>query len=406
MKLDPKTIKGLSEAGAYGDGEGLYLQVASSGTKSWIYRYQINSRRRSMGLGGFPAISLSDARKERNRLRLKVKAGLDPLDEKAANAARGEDVKKAQTARKMTFKVCAETYIDDMSPHWKNRKHEQQWRNTLKTYAYPVIGDKPAADIELDDVLAILQPIWLEKTETATRVRNRIELVIDWANVRKYGSGNNPARWKGNLDKVLPKPSKLKKVKHHKALPYDEAAVFMAALKKQPGSAAKVLQLVILTATRTSEAIEATWSEFDLEKAVWTIPAERMKGEKEQRIPLSKPALSILHEMKNGITGDIYVFPGQKVGRPLSNMAMIKVLHRMERKDITVHGFRSTFRDWVAEQTNFPRRVAEMALAHKLKDGAEAAYQRGDLIKKRTDLMDAWAAYCVPVSGNVIKLRA
>ncbi|WP_269619218.1 tyrosine-type recombinase/integrase [Zhongshania sp. BJYM1] len=406
MNLDPREIKELSDPGTYGDGEGLYLQVAKAGTKSWIYRYQINGRRRFKGLGGFPAISLSEARKERNRLRLKVKAGIDPLDEKADNVAKASAERKAEAARKMTFRNCAETYIDDMSPHWKNRKHEQQWRNTLKTYAYPVIGDKPAADIELDDVLAILQPIWLEKTETATRVRNRIELVIDWANVRKYGSGNNPARWKGNLDKVLPKPSKLKKVKHHNALPYDEAAVFMAALKKQPGSAAKVLQLVILTATRTSEAIEATWSEFDLKKAVWTIPAERMKGEKEQRIPLSKPALSILHEMKNGITGDIYVFPGQKVGRPLSNMAMIKVLHRMERKDITVHGFRSTFRDWVAEQTNFPRRVAEMALAHKLKDGAEAAYQRGDLIKKRTDLMDAWAAYCVPVNGNVIKLRA
>jgi len=398
MNLSPKEIKELCVSGTYGDGAGLYLQVTPNGTKSWIYRYQIDGRRRWLGLGGFPAVSLSEARKERSRLKLKVKAGIDPLNEKAENIAKAEVARKVQVARKMTFQNCAEAYIESMAPHWKNRKHEQQWRNTLATYAYPAIGSLAVADVDLDHVLQILQPIWLKKTETATRVRNRVELVIDWANVLKYGNGANPARWKGNLDKILPKPSKLKGNKHHAALRYDDMPTFMDALMRQRGLGARALELTILTASRTSEVLNANWDEFDLKKAMWIIPSDRMKAGKEHRIPLSPAAIKLLEGLRSDSGSEGHVFPGQKRGKSLSNMAMTKVLHRMGRKDITVHGFRSTFRDWIAEQTSFPQRVAETALAHRLKDGAEAAYQRGDLFDKRRDLMAVWAEYCLTPS--------
>jgi len=405
VKLSPRYIKEESKPGTYGDGDGLYLQIAKSGSKSWIYRYQINKHRRWLGLGGFPGVSLAKARKEKDRYKLSVKAGIDPIQEKEANKTVLENEKKKGIALKQTFSLCAEAYIESKEPEWKNRKHVQQWRNTLKTYASPVIGELPTAEIDLDHILQVLNPIWLEKTETATRVRNRIELVLDYATVKGYRSGQNPARWRGNLDKLLPKPSKIKKVKHHPALPYEDIPAFMATLNARKELAAKALVFTILTAARTSESLGATWDEIDLEKNTWVIPASRMKVEKEHRIPLSVPVIALLGELKADKKNQ-FIFPGLKRDKPLSNMAMANVLKRMERPDLTVHGFRSTFRDWVAERTNFPQRVAETALAHRLKDGAEAAYQRGDLLEKRKELMEVWADYCQPKTTNVARIRA
>ena len=405
MNLTPDKVKKLNKKGRYADREGLYLQVANNGTKTWIYRYQLNGKRRELGLGSIAFLSLSKARSKRDEYRLKVKGGVDPYLEKESNKLNIVIKEKEEAVRRQTFKKCAETYIDLKEPEWKNVKHAQQWRNTLKTYAYPIIGNLPVADVELQDVLKVIQPMWLEKTETATRVRNRIELVIDYASVMQYRTGENPARWRGNLDKLLPKPSKVKNMKHHSALPYDETASFMISLGAQKGLAAKALIFTILTATRTSEALNTTWDEVNLQKKVWVIPSSRMKAGKEHRIPLSSSAVALLNDLKTGQNSP-FIFPGMKNGKPLSNMAMTNVLRRMERADLTVHGFRSTFRDWIAERTNFPQRVAETALAHKLKDGAEAAYQRGDLLEKRKELMEAWADYCLPKASNVTRIRA
>lgn len=405
MKIDPLQLKSMSKPGSYSDGDGLFLKVGRSGSKSWIYRYQLAGRRRDIGLGRYPDVSLSGARKERNKLKRDVKAGIDPLDKKEVEKTKQKVERKGVEAKKQTFKKCAETYMDLKEPEWRNAKHVQQWRNTLKTYAYPVIGDLPVAEVELDDVLKILQPIWLEKTETATRVRNRIELVLDYASVMKYRSSENPARWRGNLESIMSKPSKIKKVKHHPALPYEDMPVFMSGLSPRKELAAKALTFTILTAARTSESLGATWDEIDLGKNIWVIPASRMKAEKEHRIPLSVPVIALLDELKADKKNQ-FIFPGLKRDKPLSNMSMANVLKRMERPDVTVHGFRSTFRDWVAERTNFPQRVAETALAHRLKDGAEAAYQRGDLLEKRKELMEVWADYCQPKTTNVARIRA
>jgi len=405
MSLTQEQLKNLDTKGLYSDGVGLYLQIATNGTKSWIYRYQLAGKRREMGLGGYPQLGLAKARKLRDQHRLQVKAGIDPLALKDEAKKTAELARKQESVRRMTFSRCAEDYIAQNEAGWKNGKHKQQWENTLKTYAYPIIGDLPVEEVELDHILTILKPIWNTKTETATRIRSRIELVLDYAKTLKYRTGENPAYWRGNLAHLLPKPVKLKKVKHHKALPYDEVGEFMLKLKSIDSLSAKALQLTILCGARTSETLEATWSEFDLAKKLWTIPPHRMKAEKEHRIPLSIPAIELLSDLKNKTESE-YVFNGAKVDKPLSNMAMLKVLDAMGRRgDITVHGFRSTFRDWIAEQTNFPRRVAETALAHQLKDGAEAAYQRGDLMEKRRDLMDAWARYCYPSSSNVVELK-
>ena len=403
MKLTADKVKAIAE-GTHADGGGLYLQVTDTGAKSWLYRYQIAGRRRWMGLGAYPKMTLAKARMARDAQQKLVKAGIDPLDVKSENAAEAERKRREQESLKMTFKLCAEAYIDHKAPGWSNAKHAQQWRNTLKTYAYPSIGQLPVAQVEIEHVLEILQPIWLTKTETATRVRNRIELVLDYASALKHRRGDNPARWRGNLANLLPAPTKLKDVQHHTALPYDDLPAFMADLAQAKGVAARALVLTILAATRTSETLNATWSEFELDKATWTIPKSRMKAGKAHRIPLSGPALQLLKALPRD-EGAVYVFPGQRKGKPLSNMSMTNVLRRMGRGDLTVHGFRSTFRDWIAEKTNYPRRVAETALAHKLKDGAEAAYQRGDLLEKRAEMMEAWARYCFPKKSKVVPIR-
>lgn len=404
MQLTADQVKAVKVSGSYSDGGGLYLHVVASGTKSWIYRYQIAKRRREMGLGGYPKLTLAKARLQRDFHRKQVKVGIDPLEVKRAATEQAVENRRQSKTLEMTFKRCAEAYIGQKEHGWSSHKHGQQWRNTLTTYAYPVIGELPVAHIDTQEVLEILQPIWLNKTETATRVRNRIELVLDYAGALKYRTGDNPARWRGNLANLLASPSKIREVKHHSAIPYDDISEFLVKLSNSKGLAARALTLTILAATRTSETLNATWNEFDLTKGVWTIPKSRMKGSRPHRIPLSEPAVVLLKNLETG-SGSDYVFPGMKKGKALSNMSMTTVLRRMDRGDLTVHGFRSTFRDWAAEKTSYSWRVAESALAHKLKDGTEAAYQRGDLLDKRVEMMDAWARYCFPEKSKVVKMR-
>jgi integrase len=293
----------------------------------------------------------------------------------------------------MTFDACAAAYIAAHNTSWRNAKHRDQWRNTLTSYAGPAFGSLPVQSIDVGLVMKALEPIWQAKPETASRLRGRIEAVLDWATVRGHRKGENPARWRGHLDKLLPARSKVHKVKHHPALPYNEMADFVAELRKQEGVAARALEFLILTAARTGEVIGARWDEVDVEEKIWVVPAARMKAGREHRVPLSSAAVAILEEMKKIRESD-FVFPGGKKGKPLSNMAMLAVLKRIGRSDLTAHGFRSSFRDWAAERTNFPREVAEMALAHTVGDKVEAAYRRGDLLQKRRQIMEAWARFC------------
>jgi len=387
-KLSAVAVRNKSTPGLFADGGGLYLQVTKSGAKTWIYRFMMSGRRRDMGLGAVHTVSLAEARDEALRCRQLVRQGIDPIEKRKAERLSAQ----AEAVKAITFKECAETYIKAHEPSWKNAKHIAQWTSTLTTYAYPVIGTLPIAEVDTGLVMKIIEPIWATKTETASRVRGRIESILDWATVRKYRSGENPARWKGHLDHLLPSKSKLQKEKHHSALPYNQISEFMNVLHKHKGTSARALAFTILTAARTGEVIGAMWPEIDFENKVWTIPADRMKAGREHRVPLSEGALKVLRAM-SAIRLDDFVFPGNSTNRPLSNMAMLTVLRRMKRADITVHGFRSTFRDWAAEQTNFPREVAEMALAHTIENKVEAAYRRGDLFEKRRKLMDEWADY-------------
>ncbi len=401
---DPLTalqVKKLSEPGYYADGGGLYLQVARGGSKSWIFKFKVAGKAREMGLGSVNTFSLAEARERAREQRQKLADGIDPI------AAKREDAlqRRMADASIITFDKAAERYIEAHAPGWRNDKHRQQWENTLATYASPIIGDLPVSRVDTAQVLRVLQPIWTAKAETASRLRGRIESVLDWARVQGYREGENPARWKGHLDMTLPARAKVARVEHHAALPWREVGAFMRELQAMPGASALAVQFIILTACRTSEAINAEWREFDLSGKVWTIPAERMKAAKEHVIPLSEAALRILAELRDQSDGD-YVFPGPK-GKPISNMAGLALLKRMGRADLTVHGFRSTFRDWAGESTAHPREVIEHALAHQLKDKAEAAYQRGTLFEKRRVLMADWAAFCdtVPASADVVPIR-
>ena len=392
-RLSALTVARTNEKGIYHDGGGLYLQVAAGGGKSWVYRYMLNGRAREMGLGPTSIIALADARAraaEARKLRLD---GIDPIE--ARNTKRA--AARLEAAKSVTFDICANAYIDAHKPGWHNPKHQDQWRNTLKTYASPVFGGLSVQAIDVGLVMKVLEPIWHDKPETASRLRGRIEAVLDWATVRGYRNGENPARWRGHLDKLLPARGKIRKVEHHAALPYRELPAFMVGLHGQEGIAARALEFLILTAARTGEVIGARWGEFNLDENLWIIPAARMKADREHRVPLSAPATAVIRELMKPGVGQ-FVFPGQTLTRPLSNMAMLKVLERMDRAQLTVHGFRSTFRDWAAEQTNAPSEVAEMALAHTVADKVEAAYRRGDLFEKRRELMEAWARYCCKAS--------
>jgi integrase len=380
-----------ADPGRHADGAGLHLLVKDSGSRSWVYRYMLNGKSRDLGLGaaGAGGLSLAEARNLATGLRLKVKAGVDPLVERQQAEAEVRAAEQAATVAGVTFKQMAETHIAANRDSWRNGKHRQQWQNTLTAYAYPVIGDMAVADVDTPHVLKILEPIWKEKAETASRLRGRIETVLDSAKARGYRTGENPARWRGHLAQILPLRSKLSRG-HHKAMPFDAIPAFLKRLREREAVAALALEFVILTASRTSEAIEATWVEIDLEKAIWTIPAARMKAGKEHRVPLPPRAVQILEGMQQ--LGSAYVFPGTR-SDSLSSMAMAMLLRRM-KADVTVHGFRSGFRDWAAECTGYSHEVAEMALAHTISSAVERAYRRGDLFDKRRQLMADWAAFC------------
>ena len=352
-----------------------------------------------MGLGSLITVSLAEARElalDCRKLRL---AGIDPI---TARADQRQQI-KLEAARALTFRECAEAYIAANKAGWSNPKHAAQWSATLSTYAYPVMGDLPVAAIDVALVMKVLDPIWSTKNETASRLRGRIERVLDWASVQGYRDGANPARWRGHLDHLLPRPSKVQRVKHHAALPYADIPAFMLQLRQQKGMAALALEFAILTVTRTGEVIGATWDEIDLDQAVWMIPAERMKAKREHRVPLSAPALAILRALQT-VRQNRFVFPGGKRGRGLSNMAFLTLLHRMGCSDLTAHGFRSTFKDWATERTEFPNEVSELALAHAVGDKVEAAYRRGDLLDKRRNLVDIWAQYCNSAATTPVQL--
>lgn len=377
--------------GRYGDGEGLYLQVGPSGSKAWLFRYKVDGQERQMGLGKFPDVSLKDARVLAAECRRQRGHGTDPLGAREAERL----LARLEAARRVTFEECAKSYIEANEAGWRNAKHAQQWHNTLATYVFPMLGKLSVGEIDTPLVLKVLQPIWSKKPETASRVRQRIEAVLSFAKANKCRDGENPAQWRGNLEYALPAMSKVKVVDHHSALPYAELPQFMVRIRQREAIAARALEFAILTAARTGEVIGAGWSEVDLAAGVWTVPAERMKAGNEHRVPLSTAAKGLLEGLPNRAG---LVFGG------LSNMAMLQLLKRMGRGDLTVHGFRSTFRDWAAECTSFSGEVAEAALAHTIANRVEAAYRRGDLFEKRRELMGVWAEYCEGHIGTVLRL--
>jgi integrase len=373
--------------GMHGDGGGLWLCVSSKYAASWVLRYSLNGKTREMGLGGLADVSLADAREKATEARRLRGAGIDPIVERDRKAAAA----RLEAAKAISFKEAAETYIADHGAGWKNDKHAVQWPQSLKAYAYPVIGKLPVATVDVALVVKVLRPIWTKKPETASRLRGRIESILDWATVNGFRQGENPARWRGHLENLLPPKSRVRRVTHHAALPYDAMPDFWRALESQPGAAALALRFLILTAARTGEVIGATGKEIDRARAVWTIPGERMKAGKEHRVPLTAEAQALLpNDLKDGAP----LFAGPS-GKPLSNMAMLTLLRRMKRDDLTVHGFRSTFKDWATEQTDYPGEVSEMALAHTLGNKVEAAYRRSDLFEKRRALARDWAMFCL-----------
>ena len=418
-KLSDRKIRTVGP-GMYGDGHGLWLNVRKDGTRAWVFRYMLAGRARAMGLGPLHTVSLAQARELATTNRGHLLQGIDPIDERRR--------KRAAAIGRFTFKQCAEKFLEAHEGSWRNVKHRKQWASTLKTYAYPHIGDLPVNSIGTAEIMRVLEPIWHNKTETAKRLRGRVERVLDWAKVREYREGDNPARWRGHLDNLLPKPSTIAPVRHHPALPFDEIPEFMTALRESSAVAPKALEFAILTASRSGEVRGMTWDEIKGE--TWTVPAERMKADKEHRVPLSERALAILEDgMKPPpppppkpapppiVEAEPAPPPPQPMSfivfgsltnadKPLSDMTLLAVLKRMGRSDLTVHGFRSTFRDWISERTAYPSDVAEAALAHTIANKVQVAYQRGDLFEKRCKLMEAWADYCTqpPAEGKVVPI--
>lgn len=402
-RLNALQVAKLSKQGYYPDGANLYLQVSATGSKSWIFRFTVAGRQREMGLGPLNAFTLAEARQRAQIQRKLLADGLDPLAIKRETQLQ----RRLADASVITFDTACGAYIKSHAPGWKNAKHADQWRNTLSTYASPVIGSLPVSAVNTAQVLRVLEPIWQTKTETASRLRGRIEKVLDWAKVQGYRTGDNPAAWRGHLDKLLSTPRKISRVEHHPAMQRRDLGAFMQALRAKPGAAALALEFIILNNCRTSEALGATWGEFDLDAGLWTIPAGRMKAEREHVIPLSGAAMTVLEKARSESTAGVFLFEGRN-GAALSNMACLAVLKRMGHGDVTVHGFRSTFRDWAGETTAHPREVVEHAMAHQLPDKAEAAYARGSLLEKRRVLMSDWASYCATVrtAGDVVDIRA
>jgi integrase len=404
-ELSPAAVRNLMDKPglhAVGGVNGLLLQVSRGASgqlrRSWILRAVVGAKRRDIGLGSYPTVTVGIARDKAREAREQIRHGIDPTAER--HKARAALI--ASQAATITFAEVAAKVAAMKAKEFRNRKHAAQWVSTLDTYANPVIGKMPVGDVALDHVVSILEPIWLTKTETATRLRGRIEAVLAWAIVSKYRTASNVALWKGNLDAILPKPGKVQKVEHYAAVPFAELGAFMADLRQRKGMAARAVEFAILTAARSGEVRGATWAEIDLENKLWIVPAARMKAHKEHRVPLSDEAVRLLNALPR--TSDL-VFPAPKRGM-LSDMTLTAVLRRM-KVDATVHGFRSSFRDWAGERTNYPRELAEVALAH-VKDKTEAAYWRGDLFEKRRKLMNAWARYIgtvQPDSAKIISLQ-
>lgn len=397
-KLNALKVSKESTPGYYADGGGLYLQISKSGSRSWIFRFSLAKRSREMGLGALSTVSLAEARGIASECRKLLADGRDPIE--VRNSER-ERVALEETDA-LSFKQAATDYIATNRASWKNAKHAQQWTNTLQTYAYPIIGKVDVRNVDTPMIVRILQPIWSTKTETASRVRGRIECVLDYAKAIGKRGGENPARWRGHLDKIFPAEGKVHKVEHHAALPYADLPTFMRELRQREGLSARVLEFTILTCARTTEALDVQPGEFQLRNRLWIVPAERMKAKREHRVPLCDRAIELVQTAIDQPREGKYLFPGEKKGRPLSNMAMLNLLERMGFPDITVHGFRSTFRDWVADCTEYPDSLADMALAHVVADKTDAAYRRGDMLERRRRMMEEWARYCNGETAAVI----
>jgi integrase len=387
--LTAAQVAAIADDGVHWVAPSLYLQVrAGQGTRSWLFRYSRNDANQWMGLGSVEDKPFTEARDEAAMLRVEVRRGADPLTEKREVEAKRQIEEKP---RAPTFDECAKQYIASHESGWKNEKHIAQWKSTLNTYASPVLGKMRVNEITIEDILKVLKPIWISKPETASRLRGRIEKVLGWATAMKYRSGENPAAWDGALQHLLPATASIQKVEHHKAVPYKEVPQVMADLGKMSGVGAKALMFTILTVSRTGETLGAKPGEFDFDSKVWTIPAERMKAGREHRVPLTDEAIAIVRSLI--VPGETYVFHSES-GRQLSNATMIKALRTVRDDSPTVHGFRSSFRDWAAEQTDAPREVVEACLAHAVGDAAELAYKRSDFLEKRRAVMNTWAAHC------------
>ena len=394
-----RSVQSINVIGYHRCGDGLYLQVSNQRTKSWLYRYKspVTKKQREMGLGSLRFVDLAQARLQALENKKLVINGKDPIEERKQNRIESQ----IEKSRDLTFKEIAEACIASKSHEWKNAKHAQQWKNTITTYAFPVLGNIPVSQITTDLILKVLEPIWVLKAETASRVRQRLEMIWDYAKARSYVTGDNPARLKGHLDKILSKTSKVKRVRHFPALPYNQIGAFIEKLRNRAGVSPLALEFKILTASRTSEVIGAQWNEIDIKAAVWTIPAERMKAEQEHRVPLCSRAIELLNSIKSNRNPTDHVFPGLKHNTGLSNNAFLTLLKTMKVSDITPHGFRSTFRDWASEEAHqFPGETIELALAHTIKNTTEAAYRRGDQLTRRRELMALWEQY---INLNMIR---
>jgi len=387
-RLNARSVATIKKFGRHADGGGLYLSVSPNGGRRWTFLYRWHGKPTEIGFGSARDVTLARARELATGARIRLAQGVNPKD--ARKPAAGA-----------TFGECADRLVEAMRPSWRNEKHASQWQMTLGNYAFS-IRRLPVADVSVDAVLEVLKPIWGSKPETASRLRGRIEKVLDAAKAQGLRFGENPARWRGHLDHLLPKPSKLTRG-HHAAMPYADVPAFMSDLKAREAVAARALEFTILTATRSGEVLGARWEEIDLDRGVWTVPPQRMKGGRELRVPLSGRALEILRAMHEVRSGE-FVFPGQRANKPLSHMAMEMMLRRMKIEGATVHGFRSAFRDWAGNETGYPRELIETALAHVIGDKAEQAYRRSDALEKRRDLMAAWAAYCAK-TNTVVPLR-
>jgi integrase len=409
-RLTALKVEKARKPGMYADGGGLYLRVTPEGARNWVFRFMIDRKPRWMGLGPLALYSLADARARAQDARRKRHEGIDPIEARRAKRAQ----QRLDAAKAITFKQCAESYIASHRAGWRNAKHRYQWPATLGAYVYPAIGALPVQAVDTALVHKVLEPIWTAKPETASRVRQRIENILGFAKVCGYRDGENPARWRGHLDNLLPARSKVRDVKHLAALPYVELPTFLVNLRSREATAARALEFLVLTAARTGEVIGARWNEIDMLDKIWTVPAGRMKAHREHRVPLSPRAVAILKEMlaaRHGDASDTIVFSGPKPGKPLSNMALLMLLRRMERGALTVHGFRATFKTWASERTSFQNEIVEASLAHIIGGKVEQAYRRGDLFEKRRRLMQQWATFCTTqptneARSNIVSLNA